>query len=806
MAQLASSLILLSYALQVECSNQSNPLLRGDVVRGYVVDQLIGETSESYMYLVQDVGGERLALRTDKARTHDNRFYIERGVQSSLVDPNQVVPTLVEIFLTDLTSPRGRRNTVTRPFGYTLQFARIGHTPVSEHTAVDIVSQIAVGAIRLQEGGYTHNRIDYSSVAYESLEDRSKVVFSDLSAATPIVRGEASYSFLQFVFNAERVFEKHIRHDWEGTDKNWFVNTATKNDDVMRDFISLDWLTWSPMASVGMRNCRILEALIAGGRSNLDIMDSVQTILRDLILPIDPPKPEENREEWFVWAMTRADDDIQILNYISARRNRFNADMCDSILGTRLLYRYVFHNGGAPSSVSILSHLVGGQRTEEDFVIPRFPSTDRTWFPWAMKEEEDINGFIARPEFSPLDRIAIRSSRIFERLAAGKADDFSVNDSIKDIYETIVRPREPTTERSWFKWALKDSETDSDILLYLGARSHLFCIDGADGIILATRLLSWFQRVEGRKRADFVDVIKVYFQLQGVSSDTRFFDMVRTGSIGYGSMMGERLLKLANRVYNQRMKADLSILQSVLKNERFAMTDDSALYIQAPPSGVHEFTLIYLHGMGASGSKDWIEHIHPKTGGGLGNNVRVVIPQVRSTARNPKREWFEFIDDREPWDTKIPVGSLGNRQSLDEANESLLRLVDAEVELLGGDYGRIFVMGYSKGGQMALWLGLMGNRPLGGIINYLGCFPFFEIDSVSDAGKQVPVVHYHDRRDKIILFRFAEEGVAVAKRAGATRYSGITVSEVSGKDFHALSSKVLPNVKVWFQEQTSKVL
>lgn len=72
---------------------------------------------------------------------------------------------------------------------------------------------------------------------------------------------------------------------------------------------------------------------------------------------------------------------------------------------------------------------------------------------------------------------------------------------------------------------------------------------------------------------------------------------------------------------------------------------------------------------------------------------------------------------------------------------------------------------------------------------------------MSDAGKNVAIVHYHDPLDKIIHFRFAEAGVSVARRAGAIGYEGITVSEVSGKDHHALSSNLLPRVKQWFENR-----
>jgi hypothetical protein len=47
-------------------------------------------------------------------------------------------------------------------------------------------------------------------------------------------------------------------------------------------------------------------------------------------------------------------------------------------------------------------------------------------------------------------------------------------------------------------------------------------------------------------------------------------------------------------------------------------------------------------------------------------------------------------------------------------------------------------------------------------------------------------------------FRFAEAGVHVARRADAIGDNGIIVSDVSGKDYHGLSSRLLSQIKLWF--------
>lgn len=690
----------------------------GGLIGTYRLGESLGESSASHISLAYDSSGSLRAIRSDKVDVSAEKYGFERELYSVLCNGSGICPVFRESFVVKTDESKGKRFLVTDPSDITLEmFLRQGSV-YSEESALNIVSQVAAYVTVLHNFGFSHNNIDVTTIAFKRDTQRSAVHFVDLTSAGRNIKGSAGMSFMNLELNPEKVYERYVRLDQPITDKNWFVHTAVYGDDPIERFIASP-LSWSVQTKVAMRNCRIWMTISSHNRSRLNVLDSVHEILHGLVLPLDPPKEGESRENWFIWAMTRADEDSHIVNYLASRRRIFRNGLSEIILATRLLYRFVVHNemeALRSSQLNVLRNLIGGNRVEEDFVISRFPNTDRTWFPWAVRDNNNdhaISGLMSRPEFTPLDRIAIRNSRIFERLSIGKAYGFSIDDSLRELYRYIVKTREPSTDESWFEWAIKYADSDSEIVNYLNPRSNLFSYDGADGIIYSTRLLYSLERRTQGDREDYIGIAKVFFQLQGVSEE-QFMTLVRGGG-AYATLSPTRraLLRIVHKVHAGRSIPDIDVLLSLLRREPFALTDDSEMFVQEPPSGNHKYTMIYLHGMGAIGATDWTEHIHRKTGGGFGDDVRVVIPQVKSTPRNPKREWFEFIEGREPWNSETPVGSLGDSESLEEATRGLLSLVDREARLLGGDYSRIYVMGYSKGGQMAVWLGLMGNRPLG---------------------------------------------------------------------------------------------
>ena len=63
---------------------------------------------------------------------------------------------------------------------------------------------------------------------------------------------------------------------------------------------------------------------------------------------------------------------------------------------------------------------------------------------------------------------------------------------------------------------------------------------------------------------------------------------------------------------------------------------------------------------------------------------------------------------------------------------------------------------------MAAWIGLMSDKPLGGIVGISGGFPVFDVDEVSDAGRHVVLQHLHDRIDIGVKYDYAEKELRAA--------------------------------------------
>lgn len=213
--------------------------------------------------------------------------------------------------------------------------------------------------------------------------------------------------------------------------------------------------------------------------------------------------------------------------------------------------------------------------------------------------------------------------------------------------------------------------------------------------------------------------------------------------------------------------------------------------------GNHKATLIFLHGM--NGFVDNQLSMIKEKGffERLGPNVRIVAPQIKTTGLNPERHWFPYR--MLPWETRTE--SVASKKQMDLTAQPLIEIIDAEAERFRGDYSRIFVLGYSQGGMVAEWIGLMSNRPLGGVVSYLGMFPVLETTAISQAGQNVPIAHFHDREDTVVRFHLAEAGARAASAAGAKKYGKIRETQVNGSTHHGLSKKVLLEASNWIADR-----
>ncbi|KAM5350520.1 hypothetical protein ACJ41O_007025 [Fusarium nematophilum] len=150
--------------------------------------------------------------------------------------------------------------------------------------------------------------------------------------------------------------------------------------------------------------------------------------------------------------------------------------------------------------------------------------------------------------------------------------------------------------------------------------------------------------------------------------------------------------------------------------------------ILVPLSPPHNLTVIILHGRGFNAQKFHPSLLSspcppsPSTFHGALSHARIVLPtaplsRAAKYRRSLIHQWYEGTGDWEP-------SSRGDMRPSVERLHGILR---DEVERLGGDAGRVVLMGFSQGAAMALvsWL-LWEGRALGGVVVMSGFVPLAE--------------------------------------------------------------------------------
>ncbi|KAF4452681.1 hypothetical protein F53441_4488 [Fusarium austroafricanum] len=158
-----------------------------------------------------------------------------------------------------------------------------------------------------------------------------------------------------------------------------------------------------------------------------------------------------------------------------------------------------------------------------------------------------------------------------------------------------------------------------------------------------------------------------------------------------------------------------------------------------PLSSPHKFTIIVLHGRGFNAEKfhsPLLTSPSPDSSISFRQSLpyaRVVFPTAplaRATKyrRSLIHQWYEGTGDWEP----------EARGDMRPSVEHIHRILKDEVERLGGDSGKIVLMGFSQGGAMALvsWL-LWEGQSLGAVVIMSGFIPLAESLMIEDTGQGI---------------------------------------------------------------------
>jgi phospholipase/carboxylesterase len=163
-------------------------------------------------------------------------------------------------------------------------------------------------------------------------------------------------------------------------------------------------------------------------------------------------------------------------------------------------------------------------------------------------------------------------------------------------------------------------------------------------------------------------------------------------------------------------------------------------------SGEHKATVIWLHGLGDSGNG--FAPIAPelKLPDTLG--VKFIFPHapIRPVTINNGMEMRAWYDIK-----SMDMESRADLDGVRESSDLVQALVEKEIES-GIPSKRIFLVGFSQGGVIALHLGTRFNQPLAGIValsTYMSA-PQTLADEKHQANADTPILFCHGQQDEVV--------------------------------------------------------
>ncbi len=204
-------------------------------------------------------------------------------------------------------------------------------------------------------------------------------------------------------------------------------------------------------------------------------------------------------------------------------------------------------------------------------------------------------------------------------------------------------------------------------------------------------------------------------------------------------------------------------------------------------------TVIWLHGLGAS-AHDFdsiIPYLHAKPSF---RKVRFIFPQapMRSVTLNQgyvMPAWYDIYQ----FDKHGPQDQEGIEQSF----KGLVKIIQTQIDS-GISANKIFLMGYSQGGAMALYASLMFADTFAGVIGLSTYLPLLNI--VQKQAVNIHNVYWmaHGTRDTVVPLMYGEES-AIALRA-----LGCAVDLHTFPIAHEISMPEIVAMSDWIVERLNK--
>ena len=182
------------------------------------------------------------------------------------------------------------------------------------------------------------------------------------------------------------------------------------------------------------------------------------------------------------------------------------------------------------------------------------------------------------------------------------------------------------------------------------------------------------------------------------------------------------------------------------------MSTDLLDCVVLDPPGQHTASVIWLHGLGASGN-DFVPVV-PYLGLPADHGVRFVFPHapVRPVTLNMGMAMPAWYDIK-----SLSAEGREDAEGMRESSRAVEALIDREAGL-GISHERIIIAGFSQGGAVALNTVLGYGQKLGGLIalsTYLALRSQLH-ETAAEANKALPILMAHGQYDATVQYSFGE--------------------------------------------------
>lgn len=203
-----------------------------------------------------------------------------------------------------------------------------------------------------------------------------------------------------------------------------------------------------------------------------------------------------------------------------------------------------------------------------------------------------------------------------------------------------------------------------------------------------------------------------------------------------------------------------------------------------------EYSVIWLHGLGASGHD--FEPIVPELQLLQRPGVRFLFPHapVRPISVNggaAMRAWYDISSSDFEERSQDTAGIQDSAQAVND-------LVEHEIQR-GVPARQIILAGFSQGGAVALYTGLTSHHQLGGILALSAYLPVQTevLAGIDNSRKALPVFMAHGLHDDVIQLQYAEQS------RSALQASGVALEWHTYPISHSVSAEEVAHIAAWLK-------